>query len=79
MPNNIVMLSMGREWQREIKYKCTNMGELSCVSGRSRTELIIHCFYELLAKQEVMPVRFYIVVHNAQEEDAFFNLKNIYR
>ena len=43
MPNNIVMLSMGREWQREIKYKCTNMGELSCVSGRSRTELIIHC------------------------------------
>lgn len=49
MPNNIVMLSMGREWQREIKYKCTNMGELSCVSGRSRTELIIHCFYELLA------------------------------
>lgn len=76
MPNNIVMLSMGREWQREIKYKCTNMGELSCVSGRSRTELIIHCFYELLAKQEVMPVRFYIVVHNAQEEEAFFNLKN---
>ena len=76
MPNNIVMLSMGREWQREIKYKCTNMGELSCVSGRSRTELLIQCFYELLAKQEVMPVRFYIVVHNAQEEEAFSNLKN---
>ena len=76
MPNNIVMLSMGREWQREIKYKCTNMGELSCVSGRSRTELLIQCFYELLAKQEVMPVRFYIVVHNAQEEEAFRNLKN---
>ena len=76
MPNNIVMLSMGREWQREIKYKCTNMGELSSVSGRSRTELIIHCFYELLAKQEVMPVRCYIAVHNAQEEEAFFNLKN---
>ena len=76
MPNNIVMLSMGREWQREIKYKCTNMGELSSVSGRSRTELIIHCFYELLAKQEVMPVRCYIAVHNAQEEEAFLNLKN---
>lgn len=76
MPNNIVMLSMGREWQREIKYKCTNMGELSCVSGKSRTELLIHCFYELLAKQEVMPVRFYIMVHNAQEEEAFRNLKN---
>ncbi len=76
MPNNIVMLSMGREWQREIKYKCTNMGELSCVSGRGRTELIIHCFHELLAKQEDMPVRCYIVVHNAQEEEAFRNLKN---
>lgn len=76
MPNNIVMLSMGREWQRELKYKCTNMGTLSDLSGSSQTELAIKCFDELLQTQKPDQVSFYIMVHNAQEEEAFFNLKN---
>lgn len=76
MPNNIVMLSMSREWQRELKYKCTNMGTLSGLSGSSQTELAIKCFDELLQTQEPNQVSFYIMVHNAQEAEAFSRLQS---
>lgn len=76
MPNNIVMLSMSREWQRELKYKCTNMGTLSGLSGSSQTELAIKCFDELLQTQEPDKVSFYIMVHNAQEAEAFSRLQS---
>ncbi|WP_462371756.1 hypothetical protein [Phascolarctobacterium succinatutens] len=76
MPNNIVILSMSREWQRELKYKCTNMGTLSGLSGSSQTELAIKCFDELLQTQEPNQVSFYIMVHNAQEAEAFSRLQS---
>lgn len=76
MPNNIVMLSMSREWQRELKYKCTNMGTLSDLSGSSQTELAIKCFDELLQTQKPDQVSFYIMVHNAQEAEAFSKLQS---
>lgn len=76
MPNNIVMLSMSREWQRELKYKCTNMGTISGLSGSSQTELAIKCFDELLQTQEPDKVSFYIMVHNAQEAEAFSRLRS---
>lgn len=76
MPNNIVMLSMSMEWQRELKYKCTNMGTLSGLSGSSQTELAIKCFDELLQTQEHDQASFYIMVHNAQEAEAFSRLRS---
>lgn len=78
MSNNIVLLSMSKEWQREITYKCTNMGEPLCLSGRSRTELAIRCFCKLLQKQELSPVKFYIIIHNAQERENFRNLQSMF-